>query len=211
MGFREAELPAGCAGRSGDATSMYRHPCLGGLSVRQLPLTHLASVNSTHQPIKQKPGHSPVTNPRKPAASLTRLRWDCFLWSAVPAPAEAKRDLVASMQAMPHHAAAVPAAGGAVQGADEFIQVDAMGPWTSPGRKGRMERSTQVETWEEFLAISPGVSRRVTGMSGPHLQAGERARPPTEPQGGLYCHSLHFLLECCGAREAETSAVRWAP
>lgn len=51
VGFREAGLPAGCAGRSGDAASMCRHPCLGGLSVTQLPLT---------QPINQ-PNKNPAT------------------------------------------------------------------------------------------------------------------------------------------------------
>lgn len=55
------------------------------------------------------------------------------------APSGANRDLFTSTQEMPHNAAAGPAAGGAVQGTDEFIQVDTMPPPGGAGKVGRRE------------------------------------------------------------------------
>lgn len=36
--------------------------------------------------------------------------------------------------------------------------------WAPRGRKGRKERSTRMETWEDFVAINCSVRRRVGGM-----------------------------------------------
>lgn len=66
VGFRAAGLPAACAGSSGDAAFMSHHSCCGGFF-----FSNTAAFDSPMQLQNQPINQTSVSNPRKPAGSLT--------------------------------------------------------------------------------------------------------------------------------------------